>query len=65
MGISWHCPHEKRRDKAGAGVIECDTDRQICPNQQYCPSKRKYELTASVGKCGKRNAVKPAANKDD
>ena len=55
MGMSWHCEHEKRMDKIGTGIIQCALDGQICLNQQYCPSKRRYEITASYAKCGKRN----------
>ena len=53
MGMSWHCRHEKRMDKIGTGIIQCKVDDQICLHQQYCPSKRCYEITASYAKCGK------------
>lgn len=53
MGTSWHCPHAKRMDKVG-GIFQCGVDGQICLKQQYCPSKRAYEITAGVGSCQKR-----------
>ena len=57
VGMSWHCENEKRMDRIGSGIIQCKVDGQICLCQQYCPSKRIYEITASVGKCEKRKAV--------
>ena len=64
MGISFHCPYEKRMDKIGAGIIQCDVDGHICLNQQYCPSKRIYEITAAVGRCEKRKRGKPEITED-
>lgn len=55
MGMSFHCRHERHMDKVGTGIIQCEVDDQICLHQQYCPSKRTYEITASYVKCGKRN----------
>lgn len=65
MGMSFHCEYEKRMDRIGTGIIQCGIDGQVCLNQQYCPSKRIYEITASVGKCEKRKRGKPAAAKDE
>ena len=56
MGMSFHCHHEKRMDKIQTGIIQCKVDDQICLHQQYCPSKRCYEITASYKKCGKLTA---------
>ena len=64
MGASWHCPHEKRMDRIGTGIIQCKVDEQICLHQQYCPSKRKYEVTISSEKCPKRNREIPAGKKE-
>lgn len=64
MGISWHCPHEKRMDRIGNGIIQCALDGQICLHQQYCPGKRKYEITAGYVKCGKFAAANGRKEKD-
>lgn len=64
MGASFHCPYEKRMDKIGTGIIQCKVDEQICMYQQYCPSKRIYEITAGFGKCEKYKAGMPTEKKD-
>ena len=37
-------------------MILCGVDGQVCEHQQYCPSKRAYEITISAKKCAKKES---------
>lgn len=52
MGTSWQCPNAVRMDKVN-GIFQCKADGQICLKQQYCPSKRAYEITVGYKSCKK------------
>lgn len=65
MGMSFHCRMEQHRDKTRTGVIQCKADDQICLHQQYCPSKRCYEITASYLKCRKLAAADGTAKQTE
>ena len=54
MGTSWDCPNARRMDKLN-GIYECAVDGHVCLKQQYCPSKRRYEITVGSKSCEKRN----------
>ena len=57
MGASWHCPHEQKQERNPDGTILCGKDGMVCPHQQYCPSKRRCELTVASSRCNKRKAA--------
>lgn len=52
MGTSWYCPNAVKMNKVN-GIYQCRVDGQICLKQQYCPSKRKYEITVGAKSCKK------------
>lgn len=58
MGTMWYCPNAVRMDKVNGGIYQCAVDGQVCLKQQYCPSKRAYEITAGVKSCAKYNQRK-------
>ena len=35
-------------------MILCGADGKVCDKQQYCPSKRMYEVTAGAGNCARK-----------
>ena len=53
MGTSWDCPNARRMDKVN-GIYQCAVDGQVCLKQQYCPQKRRYEITVASKACEKR-----------